>query len=73
MLQSVRQVMLILIGGKNEEADYRIKVNDNEYRSIAKCNDEKDLGIVFDKSFSFHVHIQTCINKANKMIDIITK
>ena len=65
--------MLILIGGKNEEADYRIKVNDNEYRSIAKCNDEKDLGIVFDKSFSFHVHIQTCINKANKMIDIITK
>ena len=70
---NVTKCKAIHIGRKNEEADYKMKVNEDEYRSIAKCNDEKDLGIVFDKSFSFHVHIQTCINKANKMIDIITK
>ena len=26
-----------------------MKVNENEYRSIAKCNKEKDLGIIIDK------------------------
>ena len=50
-----------------------MKVNENEYRSIAKYNEEKDLGIIFDKSFSFDVHIQSCINKANKIIGIIKR
>ena len=50
-----------------------MKVNEDEYRSIAKCNEEKDLGVIFDKSFSFHVHIQSRINKANKKIGIIKR
>ena len=58
------------IGRKNEEADYKMKVNEDEYRSTVKCNEEKDLGIIFNKSFSFEVHIQSCINKTNKMIGI---
>ena len=37
------------IGGKNKEADYKMTVNEDEYRSIAKCNEEKDLGVIFDK------------------------
>ncbi|WP_419614725.1 hypothetical protein [Thiolapillus sp.] len=65
--------MHIDIGRKNEEADYKMKVNEDEYRSIAKCNEEKDLGVIFDKSFSFDVHAQSCINKANKMIGIIKR
>ena len=48
-----------------------MKVNENEHRSIAKCNEEKDLGIIFNKSFSFDVRIQSCINEANKIIGII--
>ena len=37
-------------------------------------NEEKDLGIIFSKSFSFDVRIfQSCINKANKMIGIIKR
>ena len=50
-----------------------MKVYEDEYRSIAKCNEEKDLGVIFDKSFSFAVHIQTCINKANKVSVIIAR
>ena len=61
------------IGKKNEEADYKMKVNEDEYRSTAKCNEEKDLGIIFDTNFSFDVPIQSCINKANKMIGIIKR
>ena len=41
--------MHIDIGRKNEEAGYKMKVNEDEYRSIAKCNKEKDLGIIIDK------------------------
>ena len=37
------------MGRKNEEAEYKIKVNQDEYRNIAKCNEEKDLDIIFDE------------------------
>ena len=47
-----------------------MKIKEDEYRSIAKCNKEKDLGVIFDKSFSFDVLIQSCIKKANKMIGV---
>ena len=69
---NVTMCKVVHIGRKNEEADYKMKVNHNEdkYRSIAKCNMEKDLGVIFDKSFSLDVHIQSSINKANKMIGI---
>ena len=58
---------------KSKEADYKVKVNENEYRSMLKCNEEKDQDAIFDKSFSFDVHIKSCINKANKMIGIIKR
>ena len=63
----------VYIGMENKEANYKMKVNEDEYRSIAKCNEEKDLGVIFDKSFSFDVHIQSYINKANKLIGIIKR
>ena len=44
---------------KSKEADYKMKVNDDEYRGIAKCNEEKDLGIIFKKNLSFEGHIQS--------------
>ena len=46
-------------GRKNKEADYKMKDNDDEYRGIAKCNEEKDLGIIFKKNLSFEGHIQS--------------
>ena len=41
----------------------------NEYKSMDKCN-ENDVGVIFDKSLSFAIYIQSFINKANKMIGI---
>ena len=70
---NVTKCKVMHIERKNEETDYKMKVNENEYRRIVKCNEEKDLGVIFAKSFSFDVHIQSCVNKANKMIGIIKR
>ena len=43
-----------------------MKVNEDEYKSTAKCNEKKVLGVIFAKfSFDIHIRIQSCINKAN--------
>ena len=70
---NVTKCKVMHIERKNEETDYKMKVNENEYRRIVKCNEEKDLGVIFAESFSFDVPIQSCINKANKMIGIIKR
>ena len=43
-----------------------MKVNEDEYKHFAKCNAEKDQGVILDESFSFDIHIESCIiNKEN--------
>ena len=42
-------------------------------RPLQKCEDEKDLGVIFDKDLSFDTHIQKCINKANQMTGLIKR
>ena len=37
------------IGNKNPENDYTMKIGDQEFK-IAKCEEEKDLGVMFDKN-----------------------
>ena len=59
-------------GKKNPEYDYKMKVGDEEV-SITKCEEEKDLGVTFDKLLKFDVHIQNSINKANKILGIIRR
>ena len=49
----------VYIGMENKEANYKMKVNEDEYRSIAKCNEERTWALFFNKSFSFDVHIQS--------------
>ena len=41
------------IGKKNEETDYEMKASEDEYKNIAKCNEEKGLGVIFDNSFTW--------------------
>ena len=41
--------------------------------TTAKSEEEKDLGVLFDKHLSFDAHIQNSFNKANSMIDIIRR
>ena len=53
--------------------NYTMKLSNEENVNIMKCDEEKDLGVVFDCVLSFDSHIQTVINKANRNIDIIRR
>ena len=70
---NVTKCKVMHIGRKNKDADYKMKVDEDECRSVAKYNEEKDLDVIFDRSFFLNVHIQNCLNKANKMVGIIKR
>ena len=50
-----------------------MKLSNEENVNIMKCEEEKDMGVVFDCMLSFDSHIQTVINKANRNIGIIRR
>ena len=54
-------------GKKNPEFNYKMTVEDQEI-VIAKCEEEKDLRVTFDMLLKFDAHIQTCTNKANRIL-----
>ena len=60
------------IGSKNRCNDYVLQQNDTQ-STLASCDDEKDLGVIFDKGLTFDKHINTAINKANKILGIIRR
>ena len=40
---------------------------------IQTCNEEKDLGVIFDGSLQFDLHTHSAISKANRMIGILRR
>ena len=60
------------IGKNNPELDYKMKLGDTHV-DIMKCENEKDLGVTFDKCLSFDVHITNAISKANKMLGLVKR
>ena len=64
---------ILHIGKNNQEIDYKMKLSEDNYDNVGKCEEEKDLGVIFDKYLSFDAHIQNSINKANSMIGIIRR
>ena len=40
---------------------------------IPQCSEEKDLGVIFDTSLKFDLHIDAMVNKANNMIGLIKR
>ena len=46
---NVTKYKVMHTGRKSEEADYKMKVNEDECTRIAKRSEEKDLGIIFNK------------------------
>ena len=60
------------VGKNNPEHDYNMKMK-GENSQLQKCEDEKDLGVIFDKDLTFDTHIQNSINKANQMIGLIKR
>ena len=50
-----------------------MKLNDNEIMNVINCEEEKDLGVIFDCKLSFDAHVQCVISKANRNIGIIIR
>ena len=60
------------IGKNNPEMTYTMTSN-NQNQDIAKCQDEKDLGVVFDNKLLFDAHIDGAINKASRNLGVIKR
>jgi hypothetical protein len=60
------------MGRKNPSCKYVLETNGFEVE-INKCNQEKDLGVIFDSKLAFDAHIQSCISKANRTLRIIKR
>ena len=69
---NVEQCKVLRVGKNNPERDYNVKMK-GVNRPLQKCEEEKDLGVIFDKDLSFDTHIQKSINKANQMIGLIKR
>ena len=69
---NVDKCKVLHVGKNNPEHEYNMKINE-EYRLIHKCEEEKDLGVIFDKDLLFDAHIQKSINKANQMVGLIKR
>lgn len=59
--------------GKNNPCNNYTMTLNGTTTNIMTCNEEKDLGVTFDKALTFDPHIQNSINKANKMVGLIKR
>ena len=69
---NVSKCKVLHAGKKNPNFNYVMKTE----RGISEmdvCEEEKDLGVIFDGGLRFDSHIQSSINKANKIIGIIRR
>ena len=59
--------------GKGDQNNINLLLKDlgEQDIEITQVNEEKDLGVTFDKSMTFSTHIQISINKANKILGLI--
>ena len=69
---NVEKCKVLHLGNNNEECDYEM-IMEGKSQKINVCNNEKDLGVFFDKQLSFDYHIQSVVSKANQMLGIIKR
>ena len=69
---NVDKCKVLHYGKKNPKFNFTITV-DNICASLEKCEEERDLGIIFDNKLNFDKHISQAIAKANKMLGIIKR
>ena len=72
LLFNADKCKVLHVGKGNTENTYNMNVNGVVYE-IKTCEEEKDLGVIFDKTLVFDVHVEKCINKANGMIGLIKR
>ena len=62
----------IYYGPKNPTRSYQFK-SENGPIVLTKATEEKDLGVIFDPTLKFDIHINSIISKANSMLGIIKR
>ena len=61
------------LGKKNPNCAYKISHNENDKHTLETCREERDLGVVFDSELKFDKHINSAINKGNRMLGLIKR
>ena len=69
---NVSKCKVMHLGKKNDCKDYVMKIESCNQK-LETCDEEKDLGITFDNSLNFDIHIDNIIKKANQMIGVIKR
>ena len=69
---NVGKCKVLHVGKRNPKHNYKMRVDDNE-TLITVCEEEKDLGVTFDRLLSFDIHIKNCVNKANQMVGLVKR
>ena len=64
--------MHIGIKSDNPRNIYYMKQEEEE-KQINTCDQEKDLGVIFDEKLDFNKHIESAIGKANQMLGLIKR
>ena len=59
-------------GKKNPKRQYYFPTKEGN-QNIPTCTEEKDLGVIFDTTLKFDLHIEAIIKKANSMIGLIKR
>ena len=66
---NVSKCKVLHIGKQNPVISYSMK-NDGVVQDILNCEEEKDLGITFDKQLTFNSHIDKAINTAKRVLSM---
>ena len=59
--------------GPNKTTEYFTKDSNNIYTTITEVDQEKNLGVIFDKKLNFNTNISTKVNVANRNLGLISK
>ena len=63
----------VLYGGRNNTENVYFMDQDSNKVNVQKCETEKDLGVIFDGKLEFNAHIESVINKSNKIVGILRR
>jgi hypothetical protein len=60
-------------GQNNDTLRYTMLDNTDNYVQVTSISEEKDLGVTFEPSLKFDIHINNCVNKAQRVLAMIRR
>ena len=70
---SISKCKTIQYGYVRYEIVYQLRDQNNEVFDIPSCEEEKDLGIIFEKSLKFNKHVLNVVNRCKKLTGLIKR